>query len=85
MEDMRLDQLNDQEKNEVIMIVFQESPLDIQPRTQVEWSFLNEEVHREARLELERQEDIKRWNRLVELGAVDSPDDLDFDWEQVEP
>lgn len=84
MEEMRLDHLDQRERDEVVLIVRQPSPLRMEPRNQVQWAFLNEEVQREARLEMESQEDLRRWHRLIELGVIDNAEDVDFDWTEVD-
>ena len=82
--DLMLDHLTVEEKNEVFMITQQMSPLEMEPTNMAEFAFLNEEIHRESREEMERQQDQERWDRLIALGVILAPDDEIYDWEQLE-
>jgi len=41
-------------------------------------------VYRESREEMERCQDQQRWDRLIELGAIEPQDDEIYDWDAVD-
>ena len=43
-------------------------PLEMEPTNMAEFAFLNEEIHRESREEMERQQDQERWGQADRLG-----------------
>lgn len=84
MDSLIMDHLNEQEQLEVFQIVQQESPLDATPATWEQHAFLHEDYFEDARNELARRQDMRRWERLHQLGVLRSEsDEENFDWALV--
>ena len=54
---------------------------DNPPRNFYEEAFFNEEVYKPERMKMQQDADIKRWERLMELGVVSTEGDEIYDWE----
>lgn len=90
MEDLTLGHLSDDQLNEVILIINEDSPLDVEPATWIEHAFLNEAHFQPSRDKIERERNQERLTRLMELGAlpglgaVPGQEDEILDWSQVD-
>lgn len=82
--EMMVEHLTQEQQLEVFNIVQQTSPLDMEPQNMAQAIFLSEEVYRESREEMERCQDQQRWDRLIELGAIEPQDDEIYDWDAVD-
>lgn len=82
----KFDHLNDAQYLEAFNVMEQEHPFTHSPRNFFEEAFFYDEVYKEARLKIMQEADMKRWERLVELGVVRLTNDLEevYDWEEVD-
>ena len=79
-----LDHLSEELYLEAFNIMEQMPPFHREPRTLAEHAFFNEEVFKEDRIRLQKADNDRRWERMVELGVISTEGDPIYDWEEVE-
>ncbi len=76
-----LEHLTEPQYLEAWNIMEQSPPFDNPPRNFYEEAFFSEEVYKPDRMRMQQEADMKRWERLVELGVVSTEGDEIYDWE----
>ena len=79
-----LSHLNQEQYLEAWNIMEQDHPFAQPARNFYEEAFFYDEVYKEDRARMQQQADLKRWERLVELGVVSTEGDEIYDWEEIQ-
>lgn len=76
-----MEHLTEEQYMEAWNIMEQDPPFEHPPRNFFEEAFWNEEIYKPERQKMQQEADLKRWERLVELGVVSTEGDEIYDWE----
>ena len=83
--DHNLDHLSEENYMLAWNIMEEQAPFTQEPRSFAEHAFYNEEIYAEERKKITAKADQERWDKLLELGVINTEGNEIYDWEQVNP